>query len=393
MKNKTIIQHISVIFLLAAILACNSLNKIPDPQIPAETPNTKIYAISISAGGTHACAVLNNGKVACWGSNSEGQLGDGTYTQHTSAIVVPNLAEVTTVSSGGGFTCALTKTGAVKCWGENTANQIADGTKTVRKTPVDINGLETGVVAITTGSEHACVLLENGSVKCWGKNLYGRTGTELTTRLVPEPTDVAGLTSGVKMISAGYEHTCAINKSNILQCWGSNSSGELGIGSDSKKMSFEPIDVINLTGTIFISAGFKKSCAVINTGAVKCWGWSGLNEFSSSPTDIIGAAKDIISVTSGTMHSCALTNNGAVKCWGTNEKGELGNSRFKESYRAVDVEGLPAAAIAISANNSYVCALLSNGEVWCWGGNSSGQLGNGTTEDSVVPVKVIGITE
>lgn len=385
-------RSVSFLFstLLLISLACNLVGGVP----AATTPTSKTYAIAITAGGTHACALLNNGKAMCWGSNSSGQLGvnDGSYKNHTSATLVSSLDNIMAISAGGEYTCALIN-GGLKCWGDNISGQLGDGTKTPRFTPVEVQGLTSEVLAVSAGGEHACALINNGNIKCWGKNLYGRGGNGSYTRLIVTPTDVVDLTESIKVVSAGQEHTCAITSQNTLKCWGANSSGQLGIGNDSTAMTNKPMDVTNLSEVIAISSGFQKTCAATKSGSVKCWGWSGLQQFDNNPTDVAGITGNAIAVTAGGQHSCALTVDGAVQCWGANEDGQLGNGNNSDSYSAVSVKGLPTTAIAISANYSYTCALLSSGEVWCWGSNSSGQLGNGTTESSAIPVKVIGLIQ
>src|SRR5687767_7459950 len=143
---------------------------------PSDTPLPTISVIAISAGGTHVCALLQNGEVMCWGDNTSGQLGDGTYTPHSAPVKVTNLADATAISAGGQHTCAITKNDGIQCWGYNRYGQLGDGTKTMSNVPVSVTDLSKPIVSIAAGIDHTCAIRSEGNVKCWGKNLYGRLG-------------------------------------------------------------------------------------------------------------------------------------------------------------------------------------------------------------------------
>ena len=205
--------------------------------------------IAITAGWQHTCALTTDGAVKCWGFNDTGQLGDGTTTSSTTPVNVVELSnDVTTVSAGHDHTCALTTGGGVKCWGHNWHGQLGDGTFVTRTIPVDVVGLSSGVIAISTrGHAHTCVVMESGGVKCWGDNNHGvlgdGTSVESTT-----PVDVAWLSSGVANIASGSEHNCALTHEGGVKCWGYNLSGQLGID-----LGWTPVDVVGLEGIVVYS--------------------------------------------------------------------------------------------------------------------------------------------
>ncbi|MFZ5856178.1 MAG: DNRLRE domain-containing protein [Chloroflexota bacterium] len=224
-----------------------------DHNTPGDVSGLTSGAIAISAGSSHTCVLMDVGGVKCWGGNSGGQLGDGTTIGSLIPVDVSGLGgEVQAISAGGGHTCALTDTGGVKCWGENDFGQLGDGTYTSRKTPVDVQGLTSGVLAISTGSVHTCALTSGGGVKCWGWNGSGQLGDGTATKR-SSPVDVIGLASGMKAVSAGGNHTCAIISNDGVKCWGWNENGQLGDGTTTRRLV--PVNVLALQELVFRSLG------------------------------------------------------------------------------------------------------------------------------------------
>ena len=398
MKTRNVFRDLTIVVLLFASFACSLFGSQPgatepvpsvEPDLHTETASS-LHVTAITTGVVHACALLNNGKVKCWGSNDSGQLGDGTDQDRNAPIEVPNLSDVAAISAGGGHTCALTNTGAAICWGQNTSGQLGDGTNDKRLAPVSVSGL-TDIVSLSAGADHTCAITTSGEAKCWGKNLYGRVGDGSNTRIIPSPVTVAGLDAGVIAISPGNEHTCAITKGGSVKCWGNNGFGQ--IGNDTTRNKNSPTDVTGLTNGIrAIAAGSSTSCAVTESNSTSCWGWIGLQDYYLSPHPVDGLERDIAAISVGADHICGLTLAGVVKCLGENEHGQLGNGATSAVYSAQDVRGLGSVR-SIAASFYYTCALLGTGEVFCWGDNSSGQLGNGTNASSSEPVQVIGLME
>jgi alpha-tubulin suppressor-like RCC1 family protein len=364
---------------------------------PVDVAGLNSGVIAISAGGWHTCALTSTGGVKCWGFNYYGQLGDGSTTTRLTPVDVIGLNNgVSTISAGRYHTCALTSTGGVKCWGNNTYGQLGDGSTTTRLVPVDVAGLNSGVIAISAGGSHTCALTSTGGVKCWGFNEVGGLGDGSTTHRLT-PVDVIGLINGVSTISAGGLHTCALTTNGGVKCWGSNTNGQLGDGSP--VYSDIPVNASLLSSEVSnVSVGSSHTCELTTNGGVKCWGWNSSGQLGDGSTTHRLTPVDVVGLSSGVSgviaegHTCALTNSGGVKCWGRNPYGQLGDGSTENRLVPVDVMGLNSGVIAVAVGNDHTCALTVSGGVKCWGRNSNGQLGDGTMIDSLTPVDVVGLS-
>ena len=272
---------------------------------------------------------------------------DGLTNVAISQIGVMSFTVSNSRFTGLYHTCALLSTGAVKCWGYNPYGQLGDNSQTTRLTPVDVSGLSSGVTAISAGYYHTCALLSTGAVKCWGYNQYGQTGDGTTTTPRTTPVDVSGLSSGVTAISAFYYHTCALLSTGAVKCWGYNGYGQLGDNSQTTRLT---------------------------------------------PVAVSGLSSGVDAISAGIYHTCALLSTGAVKCWGYNGNGQLGDNSQTNRLTPVAVSGLSSGVTAISASYLHSCAFLSTGAVKCWGGNNFGQLGDNSQTTRLTPVAVSGIS-
>ncbi|WP_413942848.1 RCC1 domain-containing protein [Bdellovibrio sp. HCB-162] len=423
-------------------------------SLPAINLGTGRTALQIATGYTHTCALLDNAAVKCWGDNTYGQLGQG----HTNklgdgagemgdSLPVVNLGTGRTalqIVTGSYFTCALLDNATVKCWGDNFygqlgqghANALGDGAGEMGDSLAAIN-LGTGrtAVQITAGESHACALLDNSTVKCWGYNFYGQLGVGVTTTLGDGAGEMGDSLSAVSLgtgrsavqIIAAANHTCALLDNSAVKCWGRNDFGQLGQGhtnrlGDGAGEMGDSLAAINLgTGktALQVAGGSAHTCALLNNSMVKCWGYNNNGQLGQGNTNSLGDAGgemgDALSViklgtspsrlikvqdldlirsrrfkqiATGDSHTCAILENSQVKCWGNNSYGQLGlghtnnlgdaAGEMANSLPAVDL-GTGRTAVQISAGVYHTCAILDNGTVKCWGNNNAGQLGQGHT--------------
>jgi hypothetical protein len=191
---------------------CSYPDECDESRSCSGTATDELYdAISLATGGNHTCAVLETGRVMCWGANGSGQLGDGTNASRDLPVDVVGLSSgFSAVSAGASHTCAVSDTGSLKCWGSNFYGQLGNGTTGPSSmVPVDVTGLTAAVTALSLGGGHTCALLSSGGVRCWGRNDYGQLGDGTTTAR-STPTVVTGLPDDVAAVSTGYYFSCAL---------------------------------------------------------------------------------------------------------------------------------------------------------------------------------------
>ena len=337
-------------------------------------------------------------------------------------LIIPVTGGADIITAGIGHTCALTVKYGLECWGLNDSGQLGDRSFTDSNVMVDVVDINAGgIIDLVSGIKHTCALMGTGEVYCWGLNTSGQLGID-TTENSNVPVQVQGLPEDVIAISAGAEFTCAMDNSNAVWCWGNNTTGQLNDGTtDNKALPVRSEQVgtgvvlvsggqkelqsVNVDGTvqlhstlpiipvtglpnednIFLSADrfTEGGCSLTTDGMAKCWG-------GIVNTDIYGVLNDD-KLSSGMGHACAINTNGQLICWGSNNRGQLGNGTGQDSKDAVFVEGITRGVIDLAAGQEHTCAILGaigDETVKCWGKNITGQLGNGTLDDSDVPVIV-----
>ena len=359
----------------------------------------------VTASASFSCVLTFGGQVNCWGANGQRQLGTGieatpienTPTYSSTPVRIKDLSDISQVAVGSAHGCAVTKAGAAKCWGLGTSGQLGDEDLMSHSTPQNVFGLSSGVVAITAGDTHTCALLSSGLVNCWGQNNRGQMGLNqapVSGLYSTKPREIsASSLANVAFIVAGKEHTCAIDGSGILKCWGANAYGQIGIGHTSDVTT--PYALNLAENVLKVAAGVDHTCAMMASGTVKCWGRNDAGQLGLGNTTNYGTAQTVSSISSvidiaaGKKHTCALTSDKKTFCWGaTPAAGSLSSTTPRE------ISDLSGVGVAIFAGEEFTCLQVSTGTgVKCWGKNASGELGNGNTTDSGLPQDIVTLSK
>jgi len=269
---------------------------------------TGVYSSSeIAAGAHHTCALVG-GKVVCWGSNVFGQIGDGTTDRASSPTQTKELVDATAIALGDTHSCARRASASVVCWGSNAQGELGDGSTTERHEPVAVAGLS-NISAIALGAHHSCALRADGTVSCWGSNRYGELGEGPGRDFRATPATVAGLSS-IVAIRAGGAHTCAIDSSSQVRCWGASDNQELGV------TGLVPMPRVMGPGSD-VTLGSGHACTLVS-GWVRC---VGVAVAASSPVE-----PGLSGLSAGAFHTCALNATRGVVCWGSNARGQCAHT-------------------------------------------------------------------
>jgi alpha-tubulin suppressor-like RCC1 family protein len=349
---------------------------------------------AIAAGYDRSFAVQSDGRVWAWGLNNTGQLGDGSTTNRTVPVQVSGLAGAVTIAGDSSFyyvhNLALKSDGTVWAWGSNTSGQLGDGSTTGRLTPVQVSELM-GAAAIAGGFSHSLALKSDGTVWAWGDNNYGQLGDGSATQR-KTPVQVSGLT-GVVAVAGGDIHSLALKSDGTVWAWGANYSGTLGDGTTTNRTT--PVEVSGLTGVVAIAGYYAHSLALKSDGTV--WAW-GLNEDGQlgdgsttdrwTPVQVNGLV-GVAAIAVGFGHSLAVKRDGTVWAWGRNSNGQLGDGTTTDRWTPAQVSDLTGIT-AVAGGYYHSLALKSDGSVWAWGRNAWGGLGDGTTTNRLTPVRVSG---
>jgi alpha-tubulin suppressor-like RCC1 family protein len=378
--------------------------------------STTVVALSTGMAGPQ-CALLSNGTTKCWGPDSNGELGDGNpnYTIVSTPVLATTVSQTNPAKaiSMGASTCAALTDGTVQCWGYNGSGNLGNGTSTNSLTAVTTysNSANNPALQVSAGLYTGCAVFHDGTAECWG-NIGGNPAAPLLGNslnaagsLTPVP---VSMTNPATAISIGSSSACALMADKTVQCWGSNTQGELGTGSltgpatcDTHPCSPIPVPVTGLSNVTMVSVGglADVACAV-SAGTVWCWGSNMYSQLGqpatvtqlATPVQISGIST-AVAVSVGYSSVCALLTGGTVQCWGNGVDGQMGNGTNSSSQISpVTVSNITAAnpATAISVNDNSACALLQDGTVQCWGYAFNGSLGSGEANmDELVPVPVI----
>lgn len=352
-----------------------------------------LEVVQIAAHNGTAMALMSDGTVRAWGSNIYKQLGreDDVNGDVATPIQVEGVSDAEALFAGGSnlaFTaCVRKKGGEVACWGQ--ADLIPGVTKHTAK-PVAVPALK-GAKKIAFGGGHACAIMPDDALACWGYNAFGSVGTgKAKDKRIKEPTKLAGLTDMID-VGAGNNHACGLHKDGTVSCWGYNSSKQVDPDNSAREV-YEPHKVKGIEGATVLGLGYDVSCVVDGDGKARCWGD---NFYNKHKQPIDGSEGTRAFSSNYSQHTCLIKDGGDVYCWGDNAYGQAGHDPAKEGNlngEPTKVEGV-SGAIAVATGYVYpsTCAATRDG-VKCWGMNRFGGLGDGKLIDRHAPAPVEGVT-
>jgi alpha-tubulin suppressor-like RCC1 family protein len=357
-------------------------------------------AENVEVGGRHVCARRADGRVYCWGNLGAPELGGSEPPSGGSgAKYVPvRSANGPEVTGGKSHTCAVRSgmKATVKCWGANDSGQLAADPATLSSAaaPVAVGGVS-GITMIAAGDQHTCALSETGTISCWGANAFGQSQPAAPGGIVTVPSPVGPPPvpfplDRARNLTAGKSHTCATTGRGDVFCWGDNSAGQLR----STPYSGPPHGPTwaGLEPAIQLAAGARHTCALFGSGRVACWGENTSGQLGDGPSSAMEASPPLpdraVAIASGTNHSCAVLASSWLLCWGANESGQLGLG-FASAPIFIPLPVLAPPSRSVVAGGNSTCALLANGRAMCWGKNDAGQLGDGTTVDRLGPASTL----
>jgi alpha-tubulin suppressor-like RCC1 family protein len=395
-------QGIGVIVSLTSVATCGG-SATPEYRFSYQAPGSSTYTI-FQAYGASGSATLDTAGFAVGAYTllveARAVGSSSPYETKTSTSYTLSSLTLTQVSSGlGSHVCARVNNGTARCWGANDVGQLGTGSTSAMSTlPVSVTGL-TNVDMVMAGGYHSCALLSDHTVRCWGENSDGQLGNNSTTPS-PSPVVVSGLNDAIAL-SLGTSHTCALRTGGAVSCWGNNSYLQTGssLAADFPATKV-PVAISSISGASAVYAGGFHSCALIS-GGLKCWGDNSLGQLgnggtpvkSATPVDVTGLTSGVTSLAAGDSHNCAVVGGG-VRCWGDNSFGQLGTgstSTTPVTTPAAAISGLSGVADA-AAGYTFSCARLTNKTVKCWGDNQYGELGDGSGAEKLAPTTVSGLS-
>ncbi len=384
----------------------SALNTHSGLNFPGSTLGSIHSLTAIGAAYNYTCVVMDNNAMQCWGRGGQGYLGNGdSYTVHTPVTVnMPTYPPDAVEMSGadGHHSCLLASNGSIYCWGEDWNGQIGHGHYggwwDEPHGPTTLAGK--AAVTVVTGIHHTCAIAVDLTLYCWGRDDNGQVGNgEPGTDVVDSPEEI-DLPPGRTAVSinAGVDATCVILDNGSGMCWGLNMNSHLGVGTNTSKYSPTPISVLPANRSLVaLDVGFKHTCGILDDGLVYCWGnntngqlGDGTNDHSIYPrVASLPPGRTAISIDAGSHHTCAILDDSSAYCWGRNDYGQLGDGTTTNSSTPVSVSMPSGLGVAeITTGNYHSCAVATNASVYCWGAHEEGALGLGEGVDSDVPAYV-----
>jgi len=358
---------------------------------------------AIGASQNYTCVVMDNNNMKCWGRSSQGYLGNGNSfsNEHEPvSVTMPSNVSAIETTPNGHHTCMLTSNGSLYCWGEDSSGQIGHGHWggwwSEPHGPVTLG--TRAAVTVVTGMHHTCAIADDATLWCWGANEVGQLGTgDYQDRDTPTQISLPTGRSPIS-INAAFDSTCVVLDNGSGMCWGKNHEGSLGDGTYNDRNEPTPITVLpSNRSLVALDVGTSHTCGILDDGLVSCWGRNQYGLFGDGTTNNstyprtahLPSGRTAISIDAGLGHTCAILDNGSGMCWGWNIYGQLGDGSTNNSTTPVYVSmphGLGLAEISVGFR--HTCGVATNGSVYCWGAHGEGALGLGEGVDSDVPAYV-----
>jgi len=351
-----------------------------------------VPSVRIGAGLFFTCALKPDGSSECWGYGENGTIGDGSFADATQPTAVLNLTGALTLSVQSYDACVLAADHTVECWGDDFGGELGDnGTGGNSAVPERV-GTVTDVVQISTGEAPVCALHANTTVECWGGAVFNQN---LRPALIP------GFSGAMKLSATVAGHVCAVMNDASVRCWGRDDVGQLGDGRSGDLVKSDvPVAVVGIAGATDVAVSIFDTCALLTDQNVWCWGDNSRGQLGNGttgamslvPVQVTGLT-NVTQLCTSDYYGCATKSDGTAWCWGDNSFGGLGNGMSTNSSVPVQVSGLTNVT-GVACGNEHACAQQADGTLWCWGGNNRYGLGSMTTTTcpqgpcSTTPVKV-----
>jgi alpha-tubulin suppressor-like RCC1 family protein len=351
-------------------------NVLVDDSAPVTWTTSDPKVATVSANG-HVATITGKGEgTATITASSNNASGTATVS-----VTAPTNTSFARMIAGGSHTCGATEAGEVFCWGSNSFGQLGDNSTTQALTPRRVQ-TTLRFSALAAGANHTCAIGVTGAASsCWGNGQFGQLGNATTSNSLTPTAISGGLTW--TMLTAGDNHTCGIASSGLAYCWGEGGSGQLGTGRLTNETT--PAAVQGGTRFTIIAAAGSNTCAIAETGDTMCWG----GRFGLSP-GLISGGNRFIDLRLGANHVCGVVADGTAYCWGGNQFGQLGTGGVNDSPVPTAVQ-TDLRFTVLAPGENYTCGLTADGSAYCWGGNADGQLGIGfVSVTQLTPVRVVG---
>ncbi len=364
----------------------------PKPEDPPAVPALpgEVKVVEITAGAEFTCARTEAREVYCWGQNTQGQIGDGTTTRRIQPVRVA-VSDAVEIGAGNFHGCARHGDGRVSCWGSRVAGQVGDGEAgdLPPVTPAHVEGLE-HAVSLAVGARTTCAVRADHQTLCWGSMFGFSPGPSRREPFIAASATLVPGLAGATRIDMGPDHGCGLWGQGEVRCWAGESPFQL-VGIPGVYQQPNPVPVFGMPRARSLAAGGYRSCAVAESGSLHCWGDTmavGNRTFSGAVAEKVASPTDFTRVDVEIHHTCAIRADKTVWCFGSDNKdGRLGDGTHAASLVPRLVIGVDD-AVQVAVGEHHSCALTGKGELYCWGGNEEGQLGDGTTQDRPTAIRI-----